>query len=118
MSKGNVVISGDYAGSAVIAEPGGRLVLMANTGNPIYLNAETVAKFDVISDTESRSTGSAVKRAAVGRALMGRKAMVVGAATAKKVTTYEVAVDFKDGKRSLIQMSEDAYKMLARNSFA
>lgn len=117
MSRENVVVSGDYAGSAIIVEPGGRLVLMANTGSPIYLNSENVAKYEIINDTQSRSAGSGVKRAVVGRAVLGRAGMVAGAATAKKVTTYEVAVDFKDGKRSLIQMSEAAYKTLVRSSF-
>lgn len=105
---GNVVLSGDYAGSTVVADRSGKLVLMANTGAPIYLDATTVAKYEVLNDNQSRSTGSAVKRAVVGNALLGRKGMIAGAATAKKNTSYEVGVDFKDGKRSLIQMDETA----------
>ena len=117
MSRGNVVIAGDYLGSAIIAEPGGRLVLMASVGGPMYLNSETIAKYEVANDSQSRSTGSAVKRAVVGKALLGRKGMVAGAATAKKTTSCEVSVDFKSGKRSLLQLDEAAYKLLVRNSF-
>ena len=116
MSRGNVVIAGDFAGSAIMTEPGGRLVLMANSG-PMYLNNETIAKYEVANDSQSRSTGSAVKRAVVGKALLGRKGMVAGAATAKKVTSYEVSVDFKSGQRSLLQLDEAAYKLLVRSSF-
>lgn len=116
MSRGNVVLSGDYAGASVVLERTGNLVLMA-PGAPLYLNNQTVEKYAVANDNQSRSTGSTIKRAVVGNALLGRKGMVAGAATAKKVTTYEVAVDFKDGKRSLIQLDEAAYKALVRASF-
>lgn len=117
MSRGNVVIAGDYLGSNIVAERSGRLVLMANTGAPLYLDSQTVAKYEVAADSQKRSTGSKVKRAVVGNALLGRRGMVAGAATARKVTTYEVAVDFKDGKRSLMQLDDAAYKLLVRNSF-
>lgn len=115
--NGNVVLSGDYAGSSVIADKSGKLVLMANEGGPLYLDNTTVENYNVVNNSESRSTGSAVKRAAVGKAVFGRKAMIAGAATAKKVVSYEVAVNFKDGKRSLIQLDEAGYKLLTRNSF-
>lgn len=117
MSKGgNVVLSGDYAGASLIADKSGKLVLMANEG-PLYLDSTTVENYNVVNNSESRSAGSAVKRAAVGKAVFGRKAMIAGAATAKKVVTYEVGVNFKDGKRSLLQLDEAGYKLLSRNSF-
>lgn len=112
----NVVVAGDYLGYEVRAIGAGQVVISAGIEN-IPLTRETVAKHEVMSRNTSKSTGSAVKRAVVGKAVMGRGGMVLGAATARRDSTFEVAIDFKDGKRSKLQIDEGTYKALQNSLF-
>lgn len=116
-SRINVVVAGDYLGRPIVAEAGGQPVLLADAGNKIYLTSETVAQKELVSSEQSRSSGSAAKRALVGRAVLGRKGMVAGAATARRVTSYQISLTFKDGKRSLVEVDENLYKMIVKSTF-
>ena len=116
-SRINVVVAGDYLGRPLVSEPGGLPVLVADPANKIYLNNETVAQYEVVSSEQNRSSSSAAKRALVGRATLGRRGMIAGAATARRVTSYQLSLTFKDGKRSLVEVDESMYKMIVKSCF-
>ena len=104
----NIVIAGDYKNKPVMASPiKGEAYLQIGITKKIPLNKTTVEKYEVQGGKEKANTAGAVGRGIVGGALFGGVGAIIGAATRKKKSLTRVAVDFKDGKHSLIQMNDD-----------
>ena len=108
----NMVIAGDYKdkGLMLMGEGGPRILL--NTKEAVYLNKETVASYQVINQDLSTSASSGIARSIIGGALFGNSGALGGAASAKKKVTYTMVINFKDGKRSLIEVNEKMYKAI------
>lgn len=116
MSKAkNKVISGDYQGST-ISSSRGNVSISSGVLKSIKLNQETVEKYELVDDKQKKSVSSAIVRGVVGRKVLG-KVGTAAALTAKTNGIYQVAIVFKDGKRSLIEVDEKIYKDLTTSCF-
>ena len=82
----------------------------------VPINKSTVDSYELIGEETQTSATSAVARGAIGAALLGPVG-IAAALSAKQKGLHTVAIQFKDGKRSLIQIDGDIYKSLVENLF-
>ncbi|WP_102274099.1 hypothetical protein [Cytobacillus massiliigabonensis] len=110
----NKVIAGDYEGSIVMGfvTPG----IYPTPKTPIELTKENVNSYEVITEEHRKSAASGITRGLVGGALLGPVGLLVGL-TAKTKGTHVIAIEFKDGKKSLIEIDEKLYKALIKRLF-
>ena len=111
----NKVIAGDYEGNP-IANGINHLLIMTGLFKKVKLTKETVESYEVMDEESRTSATSAVGRGILGSLLLGP----IGAAaalSAKKKGTYVVAIQFKDGKKSLLEIDDKLYKVLVKSLF-
>lgn len=117
MSK-NSVANGDYKDRMV--EMSGKKVFIRDGnfgfGKKIFINHDTVESYEVLDEQHQKSAASAVGRAAVGGLLLGPVGLLAGV-SAKSKGSYYVAVQFKDGKRSLLEVDDKIYKAILSEMF-
>ena len=112
----NMVIAGDYKDKGLMIFGGGpRIVLTAR--DEVYLNKETVESYQVMNQNVSTSASSGIARSIIGGALFGNAGALGGAASAKKNVMYTMVINFKDGKRSLIEVNEKMYRAIVEACF-
>ncbi len=115
----NKVVAGDYKGSKVSAALG-ETVQVWTAGlfkKPLYVDKQTVEKYELVTDEHRKSAASGVSRGLVGGMLLGPVGLMAGALTAKSKGTYTVAIHFKDGKQSLLVVDEKIYKNIVKQCF-
>ena len=100
MGAKNWVLEGDYKHKAVIMQ-GGKAVLNVGLMKNLKLDSSTIDQIEVVDEDSQKSMGSAV-------APLG----VVAAATAKTKGVHVVAIQFKDGKRSLLELDDTRFKAI------
>jgi len=115
MSAQNKVIAGDYENKLVVNI--GKCTSIA-TGiiKRLELTKSNVESYEVMDESSSTSATSAVGRGLVGAFLLGPVG-ALAALSAKKKGVHVVAIQFKDGKRSLIEIDEKLYKKLMTDMF-
>ena len=113
-SARNKVIKGDYCDLPVYANSNSVNIGVFNVLQKI--NKTTVESYEVITEEQKKSGTSAVLRAGVGAVLLGGAGLLAGL-SAKNKGIYVVAIQFKDGKRSLIEIDEKIYKKLIEVMF-
>lgn len=107
------VIAGDYIGNQVYTDTKICKIKKVN----VELNSTNVESYEVITDEHIRSAVSGITRGVIGGALLGPVGMLAGGLSGKKKGIYTVAINFKDGKSSLIEIDDRAYQMIVRNCF-
>lgn len=122
MGTKNTITAGDYKGGQLewkVKLTKANEVILHKPGmfaGKFTLDASTVASYEII-DTENRtSAASAVARGGVGAALLGPIGLAA-ALSAKKKGLYTIALQFTDGKSSLIEVDKDIYKTLVQSLF-
>lgn len=110
MGAKNWVLEGDYKHKAVIMQ-GGKAVLNVGLMKNLKLDSSTIDQIEVVDEESQKSMGSAVARGAAGALLLGPLG-VVAASTAKAKGVHVVAVQFKDGKRSLMELDDTRFKAI------
>lgn len=116
-SARNKVIKGDYTSWDVfkgLNEPYFHLTFGGQAD--IILNKVTVESYQVITEEQRKSGTSAVLRAGAGAVLLGGVGLLAGL-SAKNKGIYIVAIQFKNGKQSLIEIDEKIYKQLVQAMF-
>lgn len=117
MGAKNKVISGAYQDKFIEIVSGKLCILNADIfSKNIELNKGTVSQYEIIDEESRKSASSAIGRAAVGAAFLGPIGLLAGV-TAKRKGIYTIALEFNDGKRSLIEIDEKRYKELIRVMF-
>lgn len=106
----NKVISGDYSGKEV------SLSLETVSIGAIKINKSTVLDYETIDENYKKSAVSAVGRATAGALLLGPVGLVAGL-TAKNKGTHILAIHFKDGKNSLIEVNDKINKAIIKALF-
>lgn len=117
----NKVIAGDYVGKNIMTGQQsffGKTEVLLFTGftKKFPLNKETVASYELITEEHRKSAVSGVARGLVGGALLGPVGLLAGL-SAKNVGTHVIAIEFKDGKKSLIEVNEKIYKVFMQDMF-
>lgn len=115
----NMVIAGDYEKHGVYPYGfiGDKVRLSTGRNEFIFLNKDTVETYEVITDEHRKSAASGIGRGIVGGALLGPVGLIGGALSAKNKGTYQVAIQFKDGKKSLLEIDDKVYKALVKSMF-
>ena len=115
MSAKNMVVSGDYKGKA-ISQVRGTAFITTGLFKSIDINSKTVESYEVLNEEHQKSATSAVGRAAAGGLLLGPVGLLAGL-TAKTKGAFYIALQFKDGKRSLIEADDKVYKAIMQQLF-
>lgn len=115
MGAKNKVMAGDYKGKDV-SVTFGNVFLVTGFLKTMQLNSETVEEYEVMNESHRKSAASAVGRGLVGGFLLGPVGMLAGL-SAKSKGVHIVAVQFKDSKKSLIEMDDKIYNAFIQNCF-
>ena len=114
----NRVIAGEHTGKQVVGKAGMKHpVIAVGLVKSKPMNKETVESYELITDEHVKSAASGVTRGLVGGALLGPVGLLAGAMSGKNKGIYQVAVQFKDGTKSLIEIDDSAYKLLVKSCF-
>lgn len=113
----NAVIAGDYTGKGLYNSFGILTIGAKGSNLSIRINKETVESYELITDEHRKSAASGVARGLVGGALLGPVGMLAGGLSAKNKGIYQIAIQFKDGKKSLIEVDDKIYKSIIKNCF-
>ena len=114
-SAKNKVIAGDYEGKSV-GEQFGEIVIKDITGILKPINDATVENYELITDEVRKSGTSAILRGSLGAVVLGSVGILAGL-SAKNKGIYQVAVQFKDEKKSLLELDDKLYKLLVKKCF-
>ncbi len=111
----NKVIAGDYQGKNLLK--GRNEVLLYTTFTKSFpLNKSTITSYELITEEHRKSAVSGVSRGLVGGVLLGPVGLLAGL-SAKNKGTHVIAIEFEDGKKSLIEIDEKLYKILIQTMF-
>jgi hypothetical protein len=116
MGAQNKIVAGDYSGKSVIGAFGIPAIVIS-FGKSINLDKTTVESYEVMTDEHRKSAASGVARGLIGGVLLGPVGLLAGGLSAKSKGTYTVAIQFKDGKKSLIEVDDNIYKNIVKNCF-
>jgi len=111
----NMVIAGDYNGAGIAV--GFNSITICKGFKRIKLTKDMVESYEVVTEEHRKSATSGITRGLIGGALLGGVGAIAGAMSARTKGTYQVAIQFKDGKRSLLQLDDNAYKTLVKILF-
>ncbi len=112
----NKVIAGNYEGKGISCA-GGQVAIAVSIFQNVKLNSSTVDAYELITDEHRKSAASGIGRGIVGGVLLGPVGMIGGALLAKNKGIYQVAIQFKDGSKSLIEIDDKVYKVLVKALF-
>lgn len=116
MGAKNRVMAGDYVGR-IVGQALGQPYISLGIGKSIYINKNTVESYELVTDEHRKSAASGIARGLVGGALLGPVGMLAGGLSAKNKGIYQIAIQFKDDKRSLVEVDEKIYKAITRSCF-
>ncbi|SCL85117.1 hypothetical protein [Sporanaerobacter sp. PP17-6a] len=111
----NSVIAGDYKGYVVKA--GFNSVSLCNWLKKIKLSKDIVENYEIINTEYRKSAASGAARGIIGGALLGGAGLIAGSISGKNKGKYQITIQFKDGKRSLLELDDLTYKMLMQVIF-
>lgn len=112
----NAVIAGDYVGKVISTTVQGIYIMMGFM-KTLYLTKDNVENYEIITDEHRKSAASGVARGLVGGALLGPVGLLAGGLSAKNKGIYQIAIQFRDGKKSLIEIDDKIYKVLVKSCF-
>jgi hypothetical protein len=116
MGAKNKVIAGDYNGK-VIVQTFGQVNISTGFTTRVPIDKTTVESYEVMDESHRKSVASAVGRGLVGGFLLGPVGILAGGLSAKTKGVHIVAIQFKDGKKSLIEVDEKIYKTILQKCF-
>lgn len=111
----NMITAGEYQGAGI--KTGFNSITICKGLKRIKLTKDMVESYELITDEHRKSAVSGVARGIVGGALLGPVGMLAGGLSAKNKGIYNVAVEFKDGKKSLMELDDLGYKTLIKILF-
>ena len=106
----NQVVSGDYVGKSVNLSYG--RVSIAH----IIISKDSVESFEILDETQRKSASSAIMRAGAGALLLGPVGLAAGL-SAKSKGSNLIALVFKNGKKSLIEVDNKIKKAIIASLF-
>lgn len=115
-SAKNKVIVGDYSGYKIVLKGSDLCVDMIYDKVKILLNKKNIESYEVITEDVVKSGASAILRGMAGVALLGGVGILAGL-SAKNKGIYTIAIQWKDGKKSLIEIDDKLYKKFVTGMF-
>lgn len=111
----NKVIAGDYAGQGIMKN-WKTVQITLPMFKMVKITKENVANYEVLDKTMRTSSSSALGRATLASCFLGA-AGVAAAMGAKQKGTYWIAIEFKDGKRSLLEVDDKLFRAITISLF-
>jgi len=112
----NKVTAGDFLNKKIYIKS--HYAYIANGHNQlIYLTSETVESYEIVMEEHQNSSSYSAARGLTGGVILGPIGLALGAKTPSKNGIYQVAVQFKDGRRSLLELNDNLYKALIKGCF-
>lgn len=115
----NKVISGDYLNYSIWIS-GNCLAMGTDNGwtqTMLHRIAkDTVSDYEVVTEDKMKSASSTILRAGAGALVLGPVGLLAGV-SGKNKGIYNVAIMFKNGKKSLVEIDEKLYKKLVQTMF-
>ena len=111
MNKINVVLEGYGKGETLSHYPSKNMIRLIGKGQ---LSPSNVASYTVIDETNKDQYS--FWKGALGVALLGGVGAIAGV-RGKKKKEYLIAINWKDGKKSLICIDDEYYKTFVRSMF-
>lgn len=115
-SAKNKVIAGDYSGYKISSKGSSVYVDLAYNDMVLFLNKNRVESYELITEEKMKSGTSAILRGMAGVALLGGVGILAGL-SAKNKGIYTIAIQWKDGKKSLIEIDDKLYKKFVSDMF-
>jgi len=110
-SARNKVIKGDYEGNRIEKIPFEDKIKINMKGKPdIELTKYIVKSYEVITEETLKSGTSAVLRGAFGAFILGPAGLLAGL-SAKNKGIYLIAINFRSGSESLIEIDDKLFKI-------
>ena len=106
------VVEGKYKNSKI--DYGNRFIWIKTTPESTDISKWTVLSYTVID--EFNNDQYSLWKGALGVALVGEFGAVAGIG-GKKLKEYFVAIEWREGEKSLICLDEDAYKVFLKSMF-
>ena len=116
-SAKNQVIAGDYSGNKIYANSGNQLGIGKSQIGYIAICAKPrIESYELITEYKVKSRSSAILRGMAGVAFLGGVGILAGL-TSKNKGIFTIAIQWKDGKRSLIEIDDKLYKKFIAEMF-
>lgn len=112
----NKVIAGDYLNQKIIIESG-KAHIKLDFGKKLKLSLNTVESYDIVNEQYKKSIISGALRGAIGGSLLGPAGLLAGGLSAKNKGLHQVIIQFKDGKKSLVELDDKTYKAFLKGCF-
>lgn len=116
MGAKNKVVAGEYKGKDVLTTLG-TVQIVTGLFKTIILDKKMVENYEVLSGEHHKSMASGAVRGLIGGFLLGPAGLLAGGLSAKKKGVFLVAIEFTDGKKSLLEINEKVYKNLIKSCF-
>lgn len=110
----NKVISGDFQGKLVGHGSGNPFISLSFT-KFLFLGSSTVASVVLLDEDSEVSVASAATRGFIGEMLFGPIGLAA-AATAKRSGIHVLEIEFRDGKRSVLEVDDKVYASICRST--
>jgi len=114
MGAKNKVIAGDYKGKKVIKRFGS--VSIETMLTSVKVDKNTVEAYEVVKEAHTKSGVSAVGRGLAGSLLIGPVGLLAGL-SAKNKGVHTLAIQFKNDKKSLIEVDDEIYSTILKKCF-
>ena len=115
----NMVIAGEYTGKGISVLGGQpQILISSNWTENVFLDKYSIESYEVITEEIRKSAASGVARGIVGGALLGPVGMLAGGLSAKNKNEVTVAILFKNGTKSLIEVDGNIYKAIVKSMFS
>lgn len=114
MGASNSVIAGDYKDCSIREVLGTIEIVKLAWHSEVMtkINKDTVESYEIMSEERKRSAGNVAARGLVGAALLGPVGLAAGVLSSRKKGTHQIAIQFKDGKKSLIEVDDKLAKKI------
>jgi hypothetical protein len=115
MGAKNKVIAGDYLNRPITCFFG-IINIAASLKESILIDKTTVEEYEIVNEEKQKSAASAVSRGLVGGLILGPVGLLAGL-SAKSKGIHTIAIQFKSGEKSLIEVDDKIYKELIKKLF-
>lgn len=111
----NRVIDGEYKGKAIGCSYK-EIFISISLFKMIDITTENVESYQLVDEqTFSAGAGAGLARGLVGGAIAGGIGALAGVMTAPESDIYAVIINFKDGKKSLIEIDGERFNVLKKS---
>ena len=107
----NRIIAGKYEGHRISYNLG-----KPKTAFETFFDKEHIEEYELVTAEKIKSGSSAIIRGAIGGAVLGPVGLLA-AVTAKNNGINTVAIEWKDGSKSVIEVDDKIYKAIVKEMF-